>query len=127
VRLVDLIRPRVKRLDQFADEMRPFLEHAVQYDASAVAKHLGKPEIKDALKPLLDTLQTVDPFTAPQLEAAMRALAESRGVKAAALIHATRVAVTGRAVSPGLFEVLELMGRECVTLRFREAMTYLLK
>ena len=49
----------------------------------------------------------------------MRALAESRGVKAAALIHATRVAVTGRAVSPGLFEVLELMGRERVTLRLR--------
>jgi glutamyl-tRNA synthetase len=127
LRLVDLIRPRVKKLDQFADEMRPFLEHAAQYDASAVAKHLGKPEIKDALKPLLDTLLTLEPFTAPQLEASMRALAESRGVKAAALIHATRVAVTGRAVSPGLFQVLELMGQECVTLRLREAMNYLLK
>ena len=127
VRLVDLIRPRVKRLDQFADEMRPFLEQAVQYDAPAVAKHLGRQEIKDALSPLMDTLRTVEPFTAPQLEVAMRALAESRGVKAAALIHATRVAVTGRAVSPGLFEVLELMGRECVTLRLGEAMNYLLK
>jgi len=127
VRLVDLIRPRVKRLDQFADEMRPFLEQVVQYDASAVAKHLGKPEIKEALQPLIDSLQTVEPFTAPQLEVTMRALAESRGVKAAALIHATRVAVTGRAVSPGLFQVLELMGRECVTQRLGEAMNYLLK
>jgi len=127
VRLVDLIRPRVKRLDQFADEMRPFLEQVVQYDASAVAKHLGKPEIKEALEPLIDSLQTVEPFTAPQLEVTMRALAESRGVKAAALIHATRVAVTGRAVSPGLFQVLELMGRECVTQRLGEAMNYLLK
>ena len=127
LRLVDLIRPRVKRLDQFADEMRPFLEQTVQYDAPAVAKHLGRPEIKEALSPLIDTLRTVEPFTAPQLEVAMRALAESRGVKAAALIHATRVAVTGRAVSPGLFQVLELMGRECVTLRLGEAMNYLLK
>ena len=46
------------------------------------------------------------------LETALRGTAEQQGVKAGALIHATRVAVTGRAVSPGLFEVLELLGRE---------------
>jgi glutamyl-tRNA synthetase len=46
-------------------------------------------------------------------------------MKAAALIHATRVAVTGRAASPGLFESLELIGRERVLARVRQALTLL--
>ena len=51
----------------------------------------------------------------------MRELAEARGLKAAALIHATRVAVTGKATSPGLFEVLELLGRERTARRLEAA------
>jgi glutamyl-tRNA synthetase len=125
LRVLELLRPRVKKLDQFVGELRPFLQKAVEYDPSAVAKHLGKPEIKDALKELADTFRTVVPFESTQLEAALRALAESRGLKAAALIHASRVAVTGRAVSPGIFDVLELIGRECVTARVREAVNFL--
>ena len=47
----------------------------------------------------------------PRLETALRPVAEARGVKAASLIHASRVAVTGKTVSPGLFDVLALLGR----------------
>ena len=50
-------------------------------------------------------------FDAPSTEVALRGVAEARGVKAGTLIHAVRVAVTGKAVSPGLFEVLALVGR----------------
>jgi hypothetical protein len=48
---------------------------------------------------------------------AVRSLASRQGVKAASLIHALRVGVTGQAVSPGLFEVLALVGRERVHAR----------
>jgi glutamyl-tRNA synthetase len=51
-------------------------------------------------------------FDAATMEAALRALAAERGVKAATLIHATRVALTGKTVSPGLFEVAALVGRD---------------
>ena len=60
---------------------------------------------------MLGELATFDPAS---IEAALRATAEARGVKAATLIHAVRVAVTGKAVSPGLFEVLALLGRDRV-------------
>jgi len=126
-RLLELIRPRVKKLDQFVEEMRPFLQQAVQYDSSAVAKHLNQAEVRDALESFADALRGVVPFTSGAVESALRTLAESRGVKAAALIHATRVAVTGRSVSPGLFDVLELMGPERVTARVRDAINYLPK
>ena len=127
VRLLELIRPRVKKLDQFVDEMRPFLQHDVQYDPSAVAKHLNNAEINEALESFANALPRVEPFTSGTLESALRTLAESRGVKAAPLIHATRVAVTGRTVSPGLFDVLELMGPERVVARVRDAINFLPK
>jgi glutamyl-tRNA synthetase len=53
------------------------------------------------------------------LERDLRALAEGRGIKAAVLIHAARLAVTGRMVSPGLFEMLALVGRDEVVTRLR--------
>lgn len=125
VRLIELIRPRVKKLDQFIEEMQPFLKNDVDYDASAVTKHLGKSEVKDALESFADAVSRVSPFTSGALETELRNLAEARGIKAAPLIHATRVAVTGRAVSPGLFEVLELMGPERVARRVRSALNFL--
>ncbi len=51
------------------------------------------------------------------LEKALRELADARTVKAGMLIHGTRIAMTGRMVSPGLFEMLVLLGRETVLRR----------
>jgi len=62
-----------------------------------------------------------DPAAVEQL---LRGTAEQAGVKAAALIHGTRVAVTGRAVSAGLFEVLSLLGVERTVQRLRRAVSY---
>ena len=126
-RLLELVRPRVKRLDQFAHELRPVLADALEFDHAAVAKHLARPEISRAFAALPQAVEAVEPFDSVTLEPVLRGLAESQGIKAAALIHATRVAVTGRPVSPGLFEVLELLGREKVVSRLHEAQKFLTK
>jgi glutamyl-tRNA synthetase len=65
-----------------------------------------------------------DPFDPVTTERVLRSTAEDAGVKAAALIHATRVAVTGRSVSAGIFDVLALLGRSRVSDRLRRAMSY---
>ena len=83
----------------------------LQFDEAAVAKHLSKPELAAPIETLIATYRQLPVFEKAALENALRATAEQHGLKAGALIHATRVAVTGRAVSPGLFEVLELLGR----------------
>jgi glutamyl-tRNA synthetase len=126
-RVLELVRPRVKRLHQLVEEMRPFLQQVVDYDQGAVSKHLSKSEVRDALRALPDTLASLDPFSTATLESAVRSLAESHGITAAALIHATRVALTGRAVSPGLFEVLELLGPDRASARVQDAMNFLPK
>ena len=63
-------------------------------------------------------LATFDPLS---IEMALRATADARGVKAATLIHAVRVALTGKTVSPGLFDVAALLGRERTRARLAAA------
>ena len=122
-RLVELLRPRAKRLTDFVEKGRPFLVDDVEYDAEAVKKHLSSP---DALRAPGGRARHVRgggaDFTAAALEPALRALAEARGVKAGVLIHPTRVAVVGRAESPGIFEVLELLGRDRALARMTQAL-----
>ncbi|MCA1562848.1 MAG: glutamate--tRNA ligase [Acidobacteria bacterium] len=120
-RVIDLLKPRVKRLPQFVEEARPFLTDEIGFDEAAVRKHLAKAALAAPFERLRAAFDTAEPFTAGVLEAALRTLAESEHVPPAALIQATRVAVTGRAVSPGLFEVLELLGRERVARRMANA------
>ena len=124
VTALELIRPRVKRLPQFADELRPFLQDTVEYDRQAVTKYLLKEDVRAVLRDLPAALAAVDSFSSENLETALRHHADNRGIKAAALIHATRVAVTGRAVSPGLFDVLALLGADRVTSRIHNALNF---
>jgi glutamyl-tRNA synthetase len=121
-RLIELLRPRAKRLTDFVEKGRPFLVAEVEYDAEAVKKHLSSPDALAHLAAVRDLCAASEPFTAAALEPALRALADARGVKAGVLIHPTRVAVTGRAESPGIFEVLELVGRERALARMAHAL-----
>jgi glutamyl-tRNA synthetase len=121
--VLELLKPRVKKLDQLVDELRPFLVDEPEMDQAAAAKHLG-----DGVRPLLvelaDRVSAAPAIDPASIETTIRSLAEAHGVKAAALIHATRVSVTGRAVSAGLFDVLALLGPDRVTRRLRRAAAY---
>jgi glutamyl-tRNA synthetase len=107
--VLELLKPRVKRLTEFVEQGRYFFTDELTYDSSAVAKNLkGMGEHLAAFDAKCSQLTS---FDAASLEALLRDTAEACGVKAGALIHATRVAVTGKAVSPGLFDVLVILGR----------------
>jgi glutamyl-tRNA synthetase len=110
-RLLELLRPRARRLTDFVEQAAPLLNDPAEYEPAA-EKHLSVPGLADHLEALGAALRQVEPFAENTAEAALRAVASERNVKAGALIHATRVAVTGRTTSPGLFEVLVLIGRE---------------
>jgi len=122
-RVLDLLKPRVKKLNQLVDELRPFLVEEPEIDPAAAAKHLdaGVRPILVELAGEVDRAAAVEPAS---IEAAIRSLAEARGIKAAQLIHATRVSVTGRTVSAGLFDLLTLLGPTRVSRRLRRAAAY---
>jgi glutamyl-tRNA synthetase len=119
--LVELFKPRLTRLTSFAAEAGPFLTDEIATEEVAARKHL-KPELAAPLQELRAAFDALDPFTTTTTEQALRSVAERHTLKPAALIHATRVAVTGRAASPGLFEVLEILGRPLVVQRMTAAL-----
>ena len=124
-RLLELLRPRAKRLTDFVEQSRPFVVDTVEYDAEAVARHLSAPDLAGHLTALIESLRATVPFDESHVESAVRATAAARGVKAGALIHATRVAVTGRTSSPGLFEVLALLGQAQTLARLERLVEFL--
>jgi glutamyl-tRNA synthetase len=121
LRVIELLKPRVRKFSQIVEDARPFLEEQVSPDPEAAKKHLASAALRQPFTTLIETFATIDRFEPGALETALRNTAERAGIKAGALIHATRVAATGRAVSPGLFEVLELLGQQRTVARMRSA------
>jgi glutamyl-tRNA synthetase len=124
VKVLSLLRPRARRLNEFIDQIGPFFMAPTAYDAAAVEKHLSAPGIGEHVAALRDAFAAVGPFDESTLEITLRRVAESRGIKAGVLIHAARIAMTGRMVSPGLFEMLALLGRERVVERLDRVITH---
>ena len=111
-RVLQLVLPRVRRLTDFVDQARPFLQSTVEFDPEAVQKYLTQADLDTHVKALADALKAdAEPFDEPTIERVLRGVAAARGIKAATLIHAARIAATGKAVSPGIFEVLALLGK----------------
>jgi glutamyl-tRNA synthetase len=123
--VLELLKPRVKKLDQLVDELVPFLVDVPDFDPAAAEKHLSNGEVRKALSVLADRYETLAPFDLATTEAVLRTVAAEMGMKAPLLIHATRVAVTGRAVSAGLFDVLVRLGSNRVVKRVRRARDYI--
>ncbi len=117
VRVLALLKPRAKNLNEFVDQLSPFFTDPESYDAAGVNKHLSMPDIALHVAALGEAWGAEAVWDEATLERVLRTLAEARGLKAATLIHASRLAATGRMVSPGLFEMLVLLGRERVLTR----------
>ena len=84
-----------------------------QERTEAVRKHLTQADLDKHVDALAAALaKDAEPFDEPTIERVLRSVADERRIKAAPLIHASRIAATGQAVSPGIFEVLALLGKQ---------------
>jgi glutamyl/glutaminyl-tRNA synthetase len=112
--IIELTKGRGRTLREVASHMEPFLaaDEAIEYEPEAAKKHLKGDDLAARLTELHDVLGATDPFDVTTTEAALRNLAESRGVSAAKLIHPLRLALTGRGASPPIFDVAVVMGKE---------------
>jgi glutamyl-tRNA synthetase len=110
--VIELLKPRAKKLRDLAEQGRYFFRDPESYDEAAVKKHLSVAGLAASLTAWREALATVEPFTPAAIEAALRATAAALDIKAATLIHATRIALTGQGVSPSLFDVAALVGRD---------------
>jgi glutamyl-tRNA synthetase len=112
--LIELHQKRARTLREMAEQMRYYFadDVAVEYEDDAVRKHLKGEELADRLRELHDTLAAIKPFDVVSAETALRKLAEQHNIGAGKLIHPLRLALTGRAVSPPVFDVAAVLGKE---------------
>jgi glutamyl-tRNA synthetase len=121
-RVVDLLKVRARTVTDIARQSRPYLVDALDFDEAAVAKHWAREPEETLLR--LEALWkrlAAAAWEEAALEASLRTLAEELGVGAGKLIHPLRVALTGQAASPGIFEVLVLLGKERALARVSDA------
>ena len=102
------------------DGLAPFYAPEPEFDVKAVKKHL-KLSKADLLPSLADALADVEPFTAEPLEAAADAWLAANGIELKKVGQPVRVSLTGRAVSPPLYDTMEILGREKTVSRLRAA------
>src|SRR5262245_61461213 len=120
----DLIRARFRTLVEFVTFGRCYFvdDLSYEFDAAAVKKNLQKDSALRNLLPLLaERLASVEPFNHEGVEQSVRAFADEQGVKAGLLINASRTALTGQSVGPGMFDVFVAVGRQRTVQRLRNA------
>ncbi|HHV78476.1 MAG TPA: glutamate--tRNA ligase [Firmicutes bacterium] len=123
--LVGVVRDRAKTLVEMVDALSYFFEGELEYDEKGVRKYFTKPETVELLVEGMRVLGGLEVWNTSSIEAAYRELAERKGVSSSALFHPTRLAITGRTIGPGLFEIMELLGKQQTLRRMAEAVEYI--
>jgi glutamyl-tRNA synthetase len=99
-----------------------FLVDEPPLDEAAVKQRLAKPGVRELVAKYAAALAGVEPFEPATLEEALKRVVEEAGVKVGDLVHAVRVAVTGKTVGPGLYDCLAILGREKSIKRLEKAL-----
>jgi len=116
-----LFKERARTLTDFFAWADYMFSEEIKYEDEAVKKRLKKPGALDILKSARAKFNKLETFNAALAESSCRELAEELKIKAADIIHPVRVAVSGRMMGPGLFELLDVLGRDKVLKRLEQA------
>ncbi|MFO7495597.1 MAG: glutamate--tRNA ligase [Desulfobacterales bacterium] len=123
-RVVETLQPRSKTLLDMARDALFYYAETITYDEQAAAKFLTS-EALDPLQGLTKQLEGIAVFTAESLENAFQAVMTETGLKLGKIAQPVRVALTGRTASPGIFEIIEIIGKDKVLERLRAAAAFI--
>ncbi len=111
-KLVDLYKERFKTLSDFTTQTSPFFSNEIVYDSATVEKFFKKDGVSSLLRDAHKRLREIGSFSIEDLESCLRAIATEHGIGFGKLAQPIRAAVIGKGASAGIFETLELLGKE---------------
>jgi len=111
--LLELLKVRARTIDDIVRQAGPYFRDTIEYDQEAIAKQWKDASATmDLLGAAREALADAPTWDAGTLEETLRPVAEKRGVAAGKIFQPLRVALTGLSVSPGIFDVLVMLGRD---------------
>ena len=117
-KVLAIVKPKIKMLKDLPEWVTCFFSEEFPYDEAAVTKTLKAPGAADRLAALVESYSALTTWDAPSLEASLKETATRLGIKTGELVHPARVSVSGRGVGPGLYEMIEILGKERTLQRF---------
>ena len=120
IEVVKTLQERSKTLAEMADQARFYFRDDWEVDEKAAKKYLTE-NIKEPLRMLIARLESQPEPDEKALEEIFKEIVAQKGVKLGAIAQPVRIALTGRAVSPGIYEVMRILGREEVLRRLSRA------
>ncbi len=108
---INLLKERAKTLDELANSLNYFIADSIEIDPKIAQKFLMPQSIKYLIE-LKNALLSLDDFSSASIEKIFNTLAESYSLKLGAIAQPVRVAITGGTASPGIYELIEIIGRE---------------
>ena len=112
---------KINTFDELPAYCRFYFIDDFDYNAAGVVKHFT-PENRQRLKAVREAFNALEKFDATKIEETLKTTAANLGVKVGAIVHPTRLAVTGSTVGPSLYHLLEVLGREKVLGRIDRAL-----
>lgn len=119
--LVVLVKERAKTVVEMVEWVRPYFGESVVLEEEAAKKFLT-PAIAPVLGKLLARFEALPTFSKQVWEESFKKFVEEESIKMGLIAQPVRVALTGRTASPGLFEVMEVLGRDRTLLRLRQGL-----
>ncbi len=123
-RVIKAMGNRANKLKDFIEIGGYFFTDDFTYDEKGLQKRIY-PGVEERLKKLIKKFEDLDSFDKENMENALRELSEEFGCKAGELIHPVRLGVSGMTFGPGLFELLEVLGKEKVIERLKRFVIYI--
>jgi len=117
-KVLSIVKPKVKLLKDLPEWVSCFFTEEFPYDDAAVAKSLSGTTAIERLSALRDAYTALPTWDLASLESSLKETAAKIGVKTGELVHPARVAASGRGIGPGLYEMLEILGKERTLARF---------
>ncbi len=117
---INTLKERSRTLIELANSLRYYLAEDIEYDLKAKEKFLNENSLASLVE-VKEALKTLDNFIAPEIERVFMSIVEKQKTKLGKIAQPVRVAITGRTESPGIFEVLEIVGKENTLRRLERA------
>jgi glutamyl-tRNA synthetase len=112
IKVIDYCGERISQPDKIIEYAGFLFKKEIEFDLKSAKKHLYKENAITSLEIMIDFLEKTDSFNRESLEEQTKIISEKSGIKLGKLIQPLRIACTGSAVSFGIFEILETLGKE---------------